>query len=125
MKKIKTEFNFVLPNGSGFVSDTSDGKVHGVMRLLKVKDLVDMDTDMSVKANTGMYYVAMLARCIKKLGKIEYVNRTQIEKLVPLDFAFLVDFLNEINHQVIKQIPMECSHCGYKFIGVISKLGEI
>ena len=125
MKKIKTEFKFVLPNGSGFATDSSDGKVYGVMRLLKVKDIVDMETDMSVKANTGMYYVAMLARCIKKLGKIEYVNRTQIEKLVPVDFAFLIDFLNEINHQVIKKIPVSCSHCGHKFIGVLSRLGEI
>ena len=124
MPKIKTEFKFVLPKGNGFQTEPGK-KVSGVMRLLKIKDLVTIEKDMEVEANSGMFYVAILGMCVKQLGNEKTVNRRTIEKLTPLDFAFLVDFLNEINHQVIKRIPIECEHCKNKFEGVLSQLGEI
>ena len=123
MPKIKTEFKFVLPKGTGI--STSGKKVQGVMRLLKVKDIVAMEKDLGVSQNTGVFYVALLAMCIKSLGDITMVNRNTIEKLSPVDFAFLVDFMNEINHQVIKRIPIKCQHCSNEFEGVLSRLGEI
>ena len=100
-------------------------KVTGVMRLIKVKDLVALEKDLGVSMNTGVFYVALLGMCVKQLGNVYPVNRRTIEKLNPVDFAFLVDFMNEINHQVIKRLPIKCEHCGCEFEGVIAKLGEI
>ena len=94
------------------------------MRLIKVKDIIDVERDGQVKRGTGSYYVVLLARCITQLGAITTINRNTIEKLEPVDFAFLVDFMNEINHQVIKRISLECKECGYKYEGIISQLGE-
>jgi hypothetical protein len=41
-----------------------------------------------------------------------------------MDFAFLVDFLHEINHQVIKRIPIACPSCGHTYWGAFGQLGE-
>jgi hypothetical protein len=35
-----------------------------------------------------------------------------------------VDFLHEINHQVIKRIPLRCPSCGHDFLGEWGRLGE-
>ncbi len=121
--RIKTEFKFVLPKGTGFSENGK--KVSGVMRLLKIKDILAMEKDMGVATNTGVFYVALLGMCVKQLGNVSLVNRRTIEKLNPVDFAFLVDFMNEINHQVIKRLPITCQHCGNQFEGVLSRLGEI
>lgn len=99
MPKLRTEFRFTLPKGSGIKVDTGR-KVNGTMRLIKVKDLVDIERDLQVKRETGSYYVVMLSRFITQLGALTSINRNIIEKLDPIDFAFLVDFMNEINHQV-------------------------
>lgn len=123
MPKIRTEFRFTLPKGSEIKADAGR-KVTGTMRLIKVKDLVDIERDGQVKRGTGAYYVVLLARCITQLGALTSINRNTIEKLNPIDFAFLVDFMNEINHQVIKRISLECKECGYKYEGIISQLGE-
>jgi len=123
MAKLRTEFNFILPKGEG-IKVESGRKVSGTMRLIKVKDLVDIERDGQVQRGTGAYYVILLTRCIKQLGLINAVNRNVIEKLDPVDFAFLVDFMNEINHQVIKRLPLKCPDCGYEYEGIISQLGE-
>ena len=123
MPKLRTEFRFVLPRGTGMKSEEGR-KVSGTMRLIKVKDLVDIERDGQVKRGTGAYYVVMLSRCITQLGSISMINRNTIEKLDPIDFAFLVDFMNEINHQVIKRLPLVCSECGNEYEGIISQLGE-
>ena len=123
MPKLRTEFRFTLPKGSGIKVDAGR-KVSGTMRLIKVKDLVDIERDGQVKRGTGSYYVVMLSRCVTQLGALKSINRNTIEKLEPVDFAFLVDFMNEINHQVIKRMSLECKDCGYKYEGIISQLGE-
>ncbi len=123
MPKLRTEFNFTLPKGTG-IKVEQGRKVSGTMRLIKVKDLVDIERDGQVQRGTGAFYVVLLSRCIKQIGLINMVNRNTIENLDPVDFAFLVDFMNEINHQVIKKIPIKCDECGHEYIGLISQLGE-
>lgn len=117
MPKLRTEFRFTLPKGSGIKVDAGR-KVSGIMRLIKVKDLVDIERDGQVKRGTGSYYVVMLSRCVTQLGALTSINRNTIEKLDP------VDFMNEINHQVIKRMSLECKECGHKYEGIISQLGE-
>ena len=123
MAKIRTEFKFTLPKGTG-IKVEAGRKVTGTMRLIKVRDLVDIERDSQVQRGTGAYYVVLLSRCITQLGLSSMINRKVIENLDPIDFAFLVDFMNEINHQVIKRLPIVCEECGHKYEGIISQLGE-
>lgn len=123
MAKIRTEFKFTLPKGTG-IKVEAGRKVTGTMRLIKVKDLVDIERDSQVQRGTGAYYVVLLSRCITQLGLSSMINRKVIENLDPIDFAFLVDFMNEINHQVIKRLPIVCEECGHEYEGLISQLGE-
>jgi hypothetical protein len=120
---IRTSFRFTLPNGNG-VKAEAGRKVSGIMRLITVKDLVMIETAESVKQENGMFYVVLLAKVITELGKEPMLNRSTIEKLSPEDFTFLVDFLHEINHQVIKKIPLICEHCGHQYLGAFAQLGE-
>ena len=123
MAKIRTEFKFTLPKGTG-IKVEAGRKVTGTMRLIKVRDLVDIERDSQVQRGTGAYYVVLLSRCITQLGLSSMINRKVIENLDPIDFAFLVDFMNEINHQVIKRLPIVCEECGHEYEGRISQLGE-
>lgn len=123
MAKIRTEFKFTLPKGTG-IKVEAGRKVTGTMRLIKVRDLVDIERDSQVQRGTGAYYVVLLSRCITQLGLNSMINRKVIENLDPIDFAFLVDFMNEINHQVIKRLPIVCAECGHEYEGIISQLGE-
>jgi hypothetical protein len=120
---LRTVFKYTLPNGYGFTS-TAGTKIGGKMRLVKVRDLVEIERDKSVKQGSGVFYVILLSRVLVELGTETAINRKTIEKLVPADFAFLVDFLHEINHQVIKKIPLTCETCGHHFWGALTKLGE-
>ncbi len=120
---IRTTFRFTLPNGKG-VSAEAGRKVKGTMRLITVKDIILIETAESVKQNNGMFYVVLLAKVITELGNEKMVNRNTIEKLSPEDFTFLIDFLHEINHQVIKNLPITCGHCGNTYLGAFTQLGE-
>ncbi len=121
--KVRTQFRFTLPNGSGIKSENGR-KVTGTMRLIKVGDIVSIERDSTVQKNTGAYYVVLLGKVVEQLGNESNVNRNTIEKLNPLDFAFLVDFMHEINHQIIKNIPLKCPKCQTKFYGEFNQLGE-
>lgn len=123
MMKIRTEFPFILPKGIPDKDGTLK-KARGVMRLIKVTDLLDIYQDVRVKENEAYFYIILLARVIVKLADIRLVTTKTIENLYPEDFAFLVDFLNEINHKVIKKIPLTCSSCKNKYIGEFTLLGE-
>ena len=114
--KIRTEFRFTLPKGTGIKTEGGH-KVSGTMRLVKVKDIVSIERDSSVQKNTGAFYVVLLSKVIENLGAEKSINRNTIEKLNPVDFAFLVDFMHEINHQIIKKIPLKCPNCQTEYYG--------
>lgn len=122
--KLRTEFKFTLPKGTGVKPD-SGTKVTGTMRLAKVSDLIQIERDGAVQRGSGEFYVVLLAKVITQLGTIKGINRKVIENLDPADFAFLVDFLDEINHQVIKHIPLKCPACSYEYTGAFTQLGEV
>jgi len=120
---IRTEFRFTLPSGKGIKAEPGR-KVTGTMRLIQVKDLVFIERDSQVQKGTGVFYVVLLSKTITELGMERMITRKTIEQLSPVDFAFLIDFMHEINHQVIRQIPIECGSCGKKYFGTFSLLGE-
>ncbi|MCQ2584676.1 MAG: hypothetical protein MJ185_03725 [Treponema sp.] len=121
--QIRNEFRFTLPKGIGIKTENGH-KVTGTMRLTKVKDIVLIERDSTVQKNTGAFYVVLLSKVITSLGAERSINRNTIEKLNPIDFAFLVDFMHEINHQVIKRIPLKCPSCQSEYFGEFEQLGE-
>lgn len=121
--KIRKEFRFTLPKGTGI--KVEDGhKVLGNMRLVKVKDIVMIERDSSVQKNSGAFYIVLIAKVIVSLGAEKNINRSTIEKMNPVDFAFLADFMHEINHQVIKTVHLKCPHCNTEYSAEFEKLGE-
>lgn len=121
--KLRTTFRFTLPKGIG-VETLQGRKVSGTMRLIHVKDLVQIERDGQVQKGTGAFYVVLLSKVITELGQHKTINRNIIEKLYPIDFAFLIDFLHEINHQVIKKTTLVCPSCTHNFVGAFTQLGE-
>jgi hypothetical protein len=120
---LRTSFRFTLPKGTG-INTEAGRKVSGVMRLTQVKDLVEIERDGEVKRGTGEYYIVLLGKVVTELGANKAVNRKTIEALHSVDVAFLVDFLHEINHQVIKRVPIACHSCKKIYWGTFNQLGE-
>ena len=121
--QIRQEFRFTLPRGTGIKTENGR-KVSGTMRLVKVSDIVGIERDSTVQKNSGAFYIVLLAKVITSLGAERNINRNTIEKMHPVDFAFLVDFMHEINHQVIKKIPLKCPNCNNEYFGEFEQLGE-
>jgi hypothetical protein len=119
--KLKTEFKFVLPQGA---EDDKDEKMKGVMRLVKVKDLLDVYRDTRVKDSPSYFYVVLLSRLVTKLGDERMINTRVIENLSTENFTFLVDFMNEINHTILSRFPVKCGTCGTMYTGEVSLVGE-
>jgi len=120
---IRNEFRFTLPKGIG-VKTEAGHKATGIMKLVKVKDLVMIERDSTVQKNTAAFYVVLLSKVITTLGIEKSINRNTIEKLHPVDFAFLVDFMHEINHQVLRKFSLTCPNCNSNFFGGFENLGE-
>jgi hypothetical protein len=120
---LRTHFRFTLPAGRGIECEAGR-KVSGEMRLVQVKDILQIERDADVRRDSGAFYVVLLGRVITALGSEKMITRKTIEKLCPADFAFCVDFLHEINHQVIKRVPLRCGSCAHDFWGEFGSLGE-
>jgi hypothetical protein len=119
---LRTTFRFTLPDGKG-VKTEPGRKASGTMRLIQVKDLLEIERDGGVQRGSGEFYVVLLGKVVTELGLDKAVNRKTIERLTPADVAFLTDFLHEVNHQVIKRVPVTCM-CGHTFWGRLIDLGE-
>lgn len=119
--KIKSEFRFTLPSST--IDD--DKKVKGTMRLIKVKDLIEISQDSKVQESSSYFYVVLLSRVITSLGASKMVNRRTIENLSTMNFSFLVDFLNEINHSILQSFPVKCSGCDKIYTSEITLVGEL
>ena len=120
---IRTTFRFTLPKGTGIKTEAGR-KTSGMMRLVQVKDLVSIERDGGVQKGSGAFYVVLLGKVITELGQETMITRKTIERLNPVDFAFLVDFMHQINHQVIRKMPMKCGHCQAEYVGAFNQLGE-
>ncbi len=122
--KIKKEFNFILPQ---HVLDDSGKlvKVNGVMRLVRVKDLIDIHRDTRVQESSSYFYIILLSRVITRFGNEKFINTKLIENLSVENFAFLIDFLNEINHRVLTSFPVTCTSCSEVYSGGINIVGEL
>lgn len=119
--KIKSIFNFTLPES---LEHGNIKKTYGTMRLTKVKDIIDVFHDMRVKKNPSYFYVILLSKVVKNLGDNKLINSKVIENLTPLNFAFLVDFFNQINHNLSTSYPIICENCRKVFKLELEIVGE-
>src|SRR5438105_13745760 len=86
-KGLQTEYEFTLPRG--YVDDEGNLHRRGVMRLATATDEITPMKDIRVKNNQAYLTVVLLARVITKLGTLEVINTTLIERLFSADFAYL------------------------------------
>lgn len=121
--KIRTSFRFTLPKGNG-IRVVEGRKVSGTMKLIQIKDLIAIERDSQVQRGSGAFYVVLLSKVVTELGAEQMITRKTVEQLNAVDFAFLVDFLHQINHQILKTTTLTCNNCNHMYQGVFSQLGE-
>ena len=83
--KIRTEFNFILPKGN-IDENGNQIKIRGVMKLIKVKDLLDIYHDTRVKSDSSYFYVIVLTKVVDSLTSEKVINSKIIENLAPKSF---------------------------------------
>ena len=91
----QTEHVFTLP--MGFVDENGTLHREGVMRLATAGDEILPLRDSRVQKNPPYLVVILLSRVIRRLGGLESITTTTIERLFAADLAYLQDFYNEIN----------------------------
>lgn len=110
---LQTEFEFTLPYG--FIDD--EGTLHrdGVMRLSTALDELDAMRDPRVRANEAYLTVILLSRVVTRLGTIEPITPSHVERLFSADFVYLQDLFvhaNEVEHSAAET---QCPTCGTRF----------
>ncbi|NJN20030.1 MAG: hypothetical protein HC812_00965 [Leptolyngbya sp. RL_3_1] len=92
---MQTEFEFTLPKG--FLDE--EGNVHrtGVMRLATAMDEIVPLRDPRVKTNPAYATVIILARVITKLGALDQISPTIVERFFAKDLDYLQKFYRQIN----------------------------
>jgi hypothetical protein len=110
---LRTEFDFVLPRG--YVDQ--DGVVHreGSMRLATARDELLPLYDGRVRERPEWLSVVLLARVLTRLGTIENVTDSIIERLFASDFAFLQDLYRRINQEGHTHATVTCPACSQSF----------
>ena len=121
-KGLQTEYEFTLPRG--YVDN--EGTLHrrGTMRLATAMDEMAPMKDMRVKNNQAYLTVVLLARVVTKLGTLETMSTTVIEKLFSADFAYLQDLYRRINEAESMTIPTQCPNCNHEFEVELVPSGE-
>jgi hypothetical protein len=110
---LQTEFEFALPRG--YVD--ADGNLHktGIMRLATAADEIYPLKDMRVKANQAYLVIVLLSRVITRLGTLDSITPTVIEKLFSADLAYLQDFYRQINENGTSHLLAKCPECNHSF----------
>ena len=118
---LQTEFDFTLPRG--YVDENGVLHRHGVMRLATAMDEVAPLRDPRVRSNQAYLGIILLSRVIVKLGSLEQVTTTVIEKLYSADFTYLETFYRQINDVGLSIVPVTCPECKAKFELDLAELG--
>lgn len=120
---MQIEFGFTLPRG--YVDEA--GTVHrtGVMRLARALDEVAPFEDKRANANEAYLSILLLSRVIVRLGNINPVPPSIIEKLFASDFTYLQDFYISLNEEANRLFETECPACGERFgLDLLSELSR-
>jgi len=121
---LRTEFTFALPRG--YVDE--DGNVHrdGSMRLATARDELLPLYDARVRERPEYLSVVLLARVLTRLGSLERITDSVIERLFASDLAFLQDLYRRINQEGHTHALVTCPSCAHSFTIDVSggRLGE-
>ncbi|MBF6613139.1 MAG: phage tail assembly protein [Chloroflexi bacterium] len=121
-KGLQTEYEFTLPRG--YVDGEGTMHRNGVMRLATAMDEIAPMKDVRVKQNQAYLTVVLLSRVVTKLGTLEDVNTSVVEKLFSADFAYLQDLYRRINESENAMIPAKCPNCNHDFEVELVPSGE-
>jgi hypothetical protein len=109
-----TEYEFTLPKG--YIDEAGTVQKKGKMRLATAADEIIPLKDPRVQQNASYLTILILARVVTRLGTIEPVNVTVIERLFTADLSFLQDMYQRINDAEAPKIPAVCPNCSHKFV---------
>jgi hypothetical protein len=109
----RTEHDFTLP--VGFLDD--EGTLHrdGVMRLATAADEILPLKDPRVQKNPSYLVVVLLSRVLQRLGNLNQITTTTIERLYAADLAYLQDLYNEVNGLGNGHVSAVCPQCEHTF----------
>jgi hypothetical protein len=111
---LQTEREFVLPRG--YLDQ--DGTLHreGVMRLATAADEILPLKEPAVQKNAAYLTVIVLSRVVTRLGSLELITPSTVEKLFAIDVAYLQDLYNELNGgDDTPRFAVACPNCTHEF----------
>lgn len=113
----QTEYEFTLPKG--YVDEAGNVHRSGKMRLATAEDEIVPLKDPRVQQNPGYLTIMLLSRVVVKLGDLDQVTPTVIERLFTADLTFLQNMYQTINESEDSVINVTCPHCGQRFTEVV------
>jgi hypothetical protein len=119
---IQVEYEFTLPKG--LVDDKGNLHKKGLMRLATAADEILPLKDPRVQQNPAYLTIIVLSRVITKLGDLNMITTTTIEKLFASDLAYLQTFYNKINGEGNFKQTVTCPNCKTQFEVEIGNPGE-
>ncbi|MFY1110753.1 MAG: phage tail assembly protein [Methanosarcinaceae archaeon] len=85
------------------------------MRLATAADEILPLRDPKVRSNPAYLTVILLSRVITKLGTLESIDNSKVEKLFASDLAYLQDLYSKINENGAIKRTATCPECGHQF----------
>lgn len=113
----QTEYEFTLPKG--YVDEAGNLHRSGKMRLATAADELAPLKDPRVQQNPGYLTIMLLSRVVIKLGDLDQVTPSVIERLFTADLTFLQNMYQTINESEDSVINVTCPHCGQRFTEVV------
>lgn len=113
----QTEYEFTLPKG--YVDEAGNLHRSGKMRLATAEDEIVPLKDPRVQQNPGYLTIMLLSRVVIKLGDLDQVTPSVIERLFTADLTFLQNMYQTINESEDSVINVTCPHCGQRFTEVV------
>jgi hypothetical protein len=113
MMPIQTEVEFTLPKG--FIDDQGTLHRSGVMRLATAADEILPLKEASVQKNPAYLTVILLSRVVVKLGDVNLITPTTIERMFAADVSYLQDLYNELNGVSPQTVKVTCPTCDADF----------
>ena len=110
---LQTEFEFTLP--CGYADEQGNLHRRGTMRRATALDEVEPLRDARVRANEAYLSILLLSRVVTRLGDVDPVTPTVVERLFSTDFTYLQDLYLRVNGTGPNLVETQCPSCGTRF----------
>jgi hypothetical protein len=119
---MRTEYAFTLP--LGYVDE--EGKVHreGAMRLATARDEIEPLRDPAVRQNEAYLSVLLLSRVVTRIGEIDEVGPSLVERLYAADFDHLQRLYERLNTDGEAVGSITCPECSHAFEVDLSEIED-